>query len=124
MRGLRRTLRVIGAGIALGACAAEHGPSKEPLDPTPAVPQEEQLTLAFAPMYSAYDGVHTFTLPVRVEGASGPLTVSTEPADFVAWEQSVDGVTLRMRQAGSARVVVEDSQGRRGSTTLFVTEAT
>ena len=47
---------------------------------------EESLTLAFSPMYSAFipnSTKHDFRLPVKVEGATGTLKVTTEPADFV-----------------------------------------
>lgn len=133
MRELQTTVVLLGV---LSACATDHvgradgsgGPPSAVAERPDADPDGtgggEPLGLAFAPMYSAYDGVHTFVLPVRVEGASGALSVSTEPADFVSWEPSDVGVTLTMRQAGSARVTVVDAQGRRATTTLSVTEAT
>lgn len=81
------------------------------------------LTVAFNPMYSAYDdGMHLFRVPVRVMGATGKLSVSTDPADFVSSEPSKDGVTLTTKKAGKATVTIKDEGGNSGSAELIVTK--
>lgn len=117
----RRSVRA-GVLALLCGCAANDADSGAPPAPRNAAP--EALSLAFSSLYSAYDGVHSFTLPLRVEGGAPPLTVTTEPEGFLDWEPTSAGVMLSMRMAGSATVIVEDSQGRRGARALHVTEAT
>lgn len=81
------------------------------------------LTIAFNPMYSAYDGnAHEFKVPVKVTGASGKLTVTTSPPEFVAYEPSIDGVTLTTRRAGKCTVTIQDASGNTGTAELTVTE--
>jgi hypothetical protein len=81
-----------------------------------------KLEIQFNPMYSAFDGKHTFRLPVLVTGAKGKLTVTTSPADFVSYEPSPDGVMLTMRKAGDTTVTITDAEGNTGSAPLKVTE--
>jgi hypothetical protein len=80
------------------------------------------LTIAFNPMYSAFDGKHTFLVPVRVTGASGKLTVTTSPEGFVDSEPAMDGVTLTTRKAGKCKVTIKDAAGNSGEADLEVTQ--
>jgi len=80
------------------------------------------LTIAFDPMYSAYDGVHDFKVPVKVTGAKGRLTVTTSPDGFVDSDPSTDGVTLTTRKAGKTTVTISDAEGNKGTAELTVTE--
>lgn len=81
------------------------------------------LTIAFNPMYSAFDGnAHKFRVPVKVTGATGKLTVSTATPDFVDSEASAEGVTLITRKAGKSTVTIKDASGNTGTATLTVTE--
>jgi hypothetical protein len=82
------------------------------------------LTLTFSPMYSAYGGTHTYKLPVKVEGASGDLDVTTDPAGFVESEPYADGVMLTMKKAGTTTVKIKDKAGNTGSAELNVTAVT
>jgi hypothetical protein len=81
------------------------------------------LTIAFNPMYSAYDdGAHRFKIPVKVTGATGKLTVTTSPTDFVDAEPSAAGVMLTTRMAGTATVTIKDAAGNTGTANLTVTK--
>ncbi|HEX6244138.1 MAG TPA: hypothetical protein VFZ61_24650 [Polyangiales bacterium] len=88
---------------------------------------DESLTLSFSPMYSAFipNSDRKFRLPVKVEGSTGQLKVATEPADFVDYAATGDGVvTLTMKKAGKTTVRITDGAGNWGKAELTVTEAT
>jgi hypothetical protein len=68
------------------------------------------LTILFAPMYSAYDGVHTFQIPAVVSGidptaitidwsASDPSMVELEP------DPTTGGVMITMRNSGKVSII-------------------
>lgn len=81
------------------------------------------LTIVFNPMYSAFDGkAHEFKVPVQVTGASGKLTVTTTPADFVDSAPDAMGVTLTTRKAGTCTVTIKDAEGNSGTAMLTVTQ--
>jgi hypothetical protein len=87
----------------------------------------DNLKISFSPMYSAFipnSTAHEFKLPVKVEGASGELTVTTEPAGFVDYAPNADGVMLTMKRAGDAMVIIKDSKGNGGKAELHVTAGT
>src|SRR5690606_24254621 len=81
------------------------------------------LTLAFNPMYSAFDGnAHEFLVPVKVTGATGKLTVKTEPDGFVQTKPHEEGVMLVTQKAGECKVIITDAEGNSGEAKLVVTE--
>ncbi len=68
------------------------------------------LTILFNPMYSAYDGMHTFQLPAVVNGldptevqitwsASDPTMVALEP------DPTTGGVMITMQKAGNVSII-------------------
>ncbi len=81
------------------------------------------LVLTFTPMYSAYDGQHVFKVPVRVERASGSLTVTTTPSGLVDSVATSYGLMLTVRQAGRVTVQVSDEAGNTASAPLSITHA-
>jgi hypothetical protein len=81
------------------------------------------LTIAFNPMYSAFDdNAHDFKVPVKVTGATGKLTVKTSPDGFVSSEPSPDGVMLTTKKAGKCDVTITDEKGNSGTASLTVTQ--
>lgn len=87
----------------------------------------DSLKLSFSPMYSAFipgSTAHEFKLPVKVEGATGDLTVTTDPPGFVDFAPNADGVMLTMKRAGDAMVIIKDSKGNGGKAELHVTQGT
>ena len=130
VRAQRTQLTLVAAALVAGtvAMACGGGDEKDPTGtPTPDAgdttpPAGGTLTLAFNPMYSAYDGSHTFKLPVKVTGFTGKLTVTTNPPDFVDADPTTDGVMLTMRKSGDTQVIIKDEQGNSGTAELHVTK--
>lgn len=84
---------------------------------------EDTLNLHFDPMYSAYDGVHEFQLPVIVEDVSGATFRASDPS-MVTIEQTADGATLTMRKAGKVTIIASTPDGQTGRATLTISAAT
>ena len=66
------------------------------------------LTLKFSPMFSAYDGVHIFKVPVQVEGAD-PASVewSASKEGMVDIEPTPDGVMLTTLAGGEVTIMAK-----------------
>ena len=86
------------------------------------------LQILFDPMYSAYDGVHTFQIPAVVNGldptevqiswaASDPTMVALEP------DPSTGGVMITTRKAGTVTIFA-NAGGLCGSAPINITAAT
>src|SRR5690606_3066154 len=84
--------------------------------------QEDALNILFTPMYSAYDGVHDFKVPVKVENVSG-VTFTASEDGFVDIDPTEDGAMLTMRKAGTVEIIAT-AGSLRGRSTLTITEAT
>jgi hypothetical protein len=88
------------------------------------------LKLVYATMYSAYDGVHTFQVPVRVEGATvEPSGWSAIPSDAVQFDADPEGggVLLTMLKATPQVTIAARTTGSAplgGTATLNITKAT
>lgn len=81
------------------------------------------LTLAFNPMYSAFDdNAHEFQVPVKVTGATGKLTVKTSPEGFVETKAHNEGIMLITKKAGECTVTITDEMGNSGDAKLVVTK--
>jgi hypothetical protein len=121
----RSRLAAVALIITALACSDSGGKKDGTGDDTPDGPSGGggALTIVFNPMYSAYDdGVHEFKVPVQVTGATGKLTVTTSPANFVTTEPSAAGVMLITRMAGTATVTIQDASGNVGTAKLTVTK--
>lgn len=86
----------------------------------------EALSIAFNPMYSAFDGMHTFQIPAIVDGlnptaitwsASDPSKVDLQPDD------TLGGVMITTRSAGTVTIVAT-AGGLCGTSLLTITAAT
>jgi hypothetical protein len=100
---------------------AEH---MEMLDPSV---DWEALTLVYDTMYSAYDGVHTFQVPVRVDGASVELSDwSAIPSSAVSFDADPDtgGVIVTILEDVSEVTIAARSGPIGGTAPIFVTSAT
>ncbi len=88
---------------------------------------QSALTILFNPMYSAYDGVHTFQLPAVVNGIDPTnVEVSWSAADpsMVQMEQDpvTGGVMLTMQKAGNTTIYAQ-AGGLCGAAPLTITAA-
>ncbi len=89
------------------------------------------LAIHFSPMYSAYDGVHTFKLPVVVEGVDSKgnvavvtgVTFKASDPSKVDIENTADGAMLTMKGAGVVKITASKG-GVSSSATLTITQST
>ncbi|MGH7269912.1 MAG: hypothetical protein ACREJ3_05725 [Polyangiaceae bacterium] len=84
------------------------------------------LKVAFNPMYSAYDGKHTFAIPALVVGSNGTVTWSAD-SSMVGMQtdsERPNEVLITMLQAGTVNIYVESSDGKCGSAVLNISAAT
>ena len=83
------------------------------------------LTVAFAPMYSAFDGKHTFQIPAIVDGVKG-TTINWSASDTsmvaLAPDPVTGGVMITTQKAGTVTIAA-NAGGLCGSSTLTITEA-
>ncbi|MDD9939818.1 MAG: hypothetical protein OXU20_02030 [Myxococcales bacterium] len=91
----------------------------------------DALEIIYSPMYSAYDGVHVFSLPAYVPGlATEPEHWQAVPADAVSFGQwqADDGTELGVLitvERPVQEVLITVSSGQLGGqATLYITEAT
>jgi hypothetical protein len=80
----------------------------------------------FSPnMYSAYDGVHTFKIPVVVDNVD-PTTVVWKASDpsavNLAYDATLQGEMIETRKAGKVTITAT-AGGQSGSSTLTITQA-
>jgi hypothetical protein len=105
-----------GGSTSTGGSTVSHEDDNEPVS--------DDLTLLFNPMYSAYDGVHTFKLPAIVQGGFD-VRWSARPADSVDLEpdSATGGVMITTRAAGDVLIIARTSV-LSGSAMLHITDAT
>ena len=95
---------------------------------TPTECPKSALSILFSPMYSAYDGEHTFQIPAIVKGldptqvdiawsASDPDMVKIEP------DPTTGGVMITTRQAGKVSIIA-NAGNLCGATSLTISDAT
>ena len=87
------------------------------------VGNELDADIKFSPVYSSYDGEHTFQVPVTVKGYSG-IKWETDKQDLVDLDElNPNTVMITTRGAGTAKIIAR--AGRlSGSTTLNITKST
>lgn len=110
------SLSILAAGAA--ACSA----------PEPASASEDDevngdgLTVHFETAYTAFDGVHDYRIPAKVDGVKKPKW-SASPEDLVDLEPQSDGsVMITSRGAGTVTITAK-SGGLSGSAKLTITAA-
>jgi hypothetical protein len=107
------------AGGTAGKPATE--PPPEQVEMLDANVDWKALKLVYAPMYSAFDGEHTFQVPVHVDGASVELSGwKAIPSDAVSFEPDPDGggvlVTILK---GVPEITIAASDGDIGGSALL-----
>ena len=114
-------------GTEIAACsstsAAPSGPDAAPIPVAGCT--DGGLTVAFSPMYSAYDGVHTFTIPAVVRGSNYSVTWSAD-STMVGMQMDKERpneVLIQMLKAGNVVINVASSDGKCGSALLFISAA-
>jgi hypothetical protein len=80
------------------------------------------LAILFSPMYSAFDGTHTFQIPAVVDGVKGVQWSASDPS-MVDLTTNADGsVTIAVRKAGTATINAR-AGSLTGSSQLTITQA-
>jgi hypothetical protein len=85
------------------------------------------LTVAFNPMYSAYDGVHDFSVPAVVVGANDNVVWSADSTyvGIMADNERPNEVLLTMLASGTTTIVVQSADGTKcGSAQLIISPST
>jgi hypothetical protein len=84
-----------------------------------------EIDILFAPMYSAYDGVHMFKVPAVVDGIdASAITWSASDPSLVDMtkDASSGGVMITTRKAGTTQIIAS-AGGLCGVSTLTITQA-
>jgi hypothetical protein len=85
---------------------------------------KSQIEILFAPMYSAFDGVHRFQVPATVNSIDpSAITWSISDPTIAALQANPDGVMLTIQAVGKATVVAR-AGSLCGTSQLTVTAAT
>src|SRR5580700_4686299 len=81
------------------------------------------LTIAFNPMYSAYDGKHIFQVPALVVGSNSPVTWSadTSMVEMQADSERPNEILIQVVRAGKTTIVAQSSDGKCATAPLTIT---
>ena len=80
------------------------------------------LEIAFNPMYSGFDGVHEYRVPVKALGVKNVTFTASNPA-LVAIEKTSDGAILTTKGAGEV-TITGTAGGLKGTAKLTITKYT
>jgi hypothetical protein len=123
------TLAFGGAMVAIGACSSSSSPASPGQDAAMPIPTasctDGGLEVAFSPMYSAFDGKHTFQVPAVVVGSNQQVTWSAD-ATLVGMQTDVERtneVLITMLKPGAVIINVQSADGKCGSSLLTITAA-
>jgi hypothetical protein len=82
------------------------------------------LTIKFNPIYSGFDGTHTYQVPVFVEGVDpGQVTWGSSDPTMVHFDPYVRGIMITTRKAGDVTIIAT-SGGKCGSAPLHIAQYT
>src|SRR5579863_1526417 len=117
-----------GIGFELAACSsgtsavppagdagvAADAPAPVPVPVTLPTCTTGGLTIAFNPMYSAYDGKHIFQVPALVVGSNSPVTWSadTSMVEMQADSERPNEILIQVVRAGKTTIVAQSSDGK------------
>lgn len=95
--------------------------------PVPTGCAQNVLKVVFSPMYSAFDGVHHFQIPVVVEGFMDQTVVDWSASDpsmvDIADDDSTGGIMVTAQKAGTVSIIAS-AGGLCGASLLTITQAT
>ena len=86
-----------------------------------------ELKIAFSPMYSAFEPDHDYKIPAIVEGVLPADIKSWTASDMsaVSFTPTAEGTMIQIRKAaGEVKITAETNDGKKGTATLRITEAT
>jgi hypothetical protein len=118
-----------GLGAEIMACSSSSSSSAAPPMTSAPIPKSScidgGLTIAFNPMYSAFDGKHVFQIPAVVRGSSGKVTWSADSTlvGMQADSERPNEVLIQMLKPGNVLIDVESTDGKCGSSVLFISAA-
>lgn len=119
-------LPALGATLSLiWGCSSSKSPSPDAAATNPTSCAKNDLEVVFAPMYSAYDGTHTFQVPAVVQGvAASAITWSASDATMVNLAPDADtgGVMITTAKAGTVTIIAS-AGGLCGSSLLTIAPA-
>jgi len=131
----RSLLSSTGTGLLLAAVLAACGSSSQSASGTPGSSNapgtcdKSVLLIPFTPMYTSFDGSHTFKVPAVVDGIDPTaITWSASDMSMVDLEpftdaQGVSGTMVTARKAGNVDIVAS-AGGLCGKTNLIISAAT
>ena len=124
----RWALIVLALSAAMTACGSDDGDGDGAMNTAggnapPPVGTDLDANIKFSPVYSSFDGVHTFQVPVTVKGYAG-IVWETDRPDLVDIDPVNDNTgMLTTRGPGEAKIIAR-AGNLSGSTTLHITEST
>ncbi|MEP6652292.1 MAG: hypothetical protein ABJA82_02980 [Myxococcales bacterium] len=106
-------LSTLGASALATGCSSSKSPAAPAKSPDAAATTlsscaKNDLMVVFAPMYTAFDGTHTFQVPAVVQGvAADAISWSASDKTMVdlATDTNTGGVMISARKAGSVTIV-------------------
>jgi hypothetical protein len=115
--------------LGLAGCSSSTPSPAGPVDASPVIPVsscvDAGLTIAFSPMYSAFDGTHTFQVPALVVGSNSQVTWSAD-ATMVGMQSDPERsneVLITMLKPGVTLINVNSADGQCGSAPLTIDSA-
>jgi hypothetical protein len=133
----RKPLVAIGIALGLGmfgteiaACSSSSPAASQPPGPDSQAPSPVPsctaggLTIAFNPMYSAFDGTHTFQIPAVVNGSNSSVTWTADES-MVGIESYTEPneILITALNSGTTTILAQSADGKCASAPLTITAA-
>lgn len=98
----------LGALVCVGGCSSSKSAPPDAATTNLTSCTTNALQVVFAPMYSAYDGTHTFQIPAVVQGVS-PTAITWSASDKTMVDLAPDpdtgGVMITAQKAGTVTII-------------------
>ena len=69
------------------------------------------LNIAFSPMYSGYDGVHTYQIPATINNTDGPVTWTASDKSMVDLTPDPNGIDVMITTKKAGKVTIQAVAG-------------